>query len=145
MNDPTILVVDDNPDHLELTVMALHECCDPDSVITASDGVGALDYLLGRGAFAGRDTTQQPRLVLLDLKMVRMHGLDVLRAIRAEPRTAHIPVVMHSSSTQQGDVDACYASGASSYLGKSTDYDDLRRKVREAYRFWVDVNSPRPS
>jgi two-component system response regulator len=76
--------------------------------------------------------------------MVRMHGLDVLRAIRADARTAHVPVVMHSSSTQQSDVDACYASGASSYLGKSTDYDDLRRKVREAYRFWVDINAPKP-
>jgi len=101
MKDPTILVVDDNPDHLELTVMALHECCDPDRVVTASDGVEALDYLFGRGSFAGRDTTRQPRMVLLDLKMVRMHGLDVLRAIRADARTAHLPVVVHSSSTQQ--------------------------------------------
>lgn len=145
MKDPTILVVDDNPDHLELTVMALHECCDPDRVVTASDGVEALDYLFGRGSFAGRDTTRQPRMVLLDLKMVRMHGLDVLRAIRADARTAHLPVVMHSSSTQQGDVDACFSSGASSYLGKSTDYDELRRKVREACRSWVGVDSRKPS
>ena len=140
MKDPAILVVDDNPDHLELTVMALQECCDPALIATASDGVEALDWLLGRGSHASRETTHQPRLVILDMKLVRMHGLDVLRAIRADARTATLPVVMHSSSTQQGDIAACYAAGANSYIGKATDFDELRRKMRQAYEFWVTVN-----
>jgi two-component system response regulator len=140
MKHPEILVVDDNPDHLELTVMALTECCDPEMVLTASDGVEALDYLHARGRHAGRDVRQQPKLVILDMKLVRMHGLEVLRAIRADPRTATLPVVMHSSSTEKGDIAACYASGANSYVGKATDFDELRRKMRQAYAFWVQVN-----
>ena len=148
MKDPAILVVDDNPDHLELTVMALGECCDAARIATASDGNEALDFLHGRGRHAGRDTRRQPRLVILDMKLVRVNGLEVLRAIRADPRTATLPVVMHSSSTERGDIASCYASGANSYIGKATDYDELRRKMRQAYEYWVTVNErsdlPRP-
>ena len=140
MNHPAILVVDDNPDHLELTVMALSECCDPASIATATDGVQALDYLFGRGDHEGRDTSIQPLLVILDMKLVRLHGLDVLKALRKDPRTATIPVVMHSSSTEKADIAACYANGANSYVRKATDYDDLRRKMRQIYDFWVTVN-----
>lgn len=140
MNDAAILVVDDNPDHLELTVMALSECCDPQQVVTATDGVEALDYLFGRGAHSGRDTSRQPRMVILDMKLVRLHGLDVLKAIRADTRTATLPVVMHSSSTEKGDIAACYAAGANSYVRKATDYDELRRKMRQVHDFWLTVN-----
>jgi CheY-like chemotaxis protein len=140
MNHAAILVVDDNPDHLELTVMALSECCDPKRIAIATDGVEALDYLLGRGAHADRDTRRQPRLVILDMKLVRMHGLEVLKAIRADPRTSSIPVVMHSSSTEKADIAACYTNGANSYVRKATDYDELRRKMRQVYDFWVTVN-----
>jgi len=143
MNDAAILVVDDNPDHLELTVMALGECCDPQQIATAADGVEALDYLFGRGNHAGRDTTRQPRLVILDMKLVRLHGLDVLKAIRADERTATVPVVMHSSSTEKGDIAACYAAGANSYVRKATDYDELRRKMRQVHDFWLTVNERR--
>lgn len=137
---PSILVIDDNPDHLELTVMALGEFCDVSEIATASDGVDALDYLFGQGAFANRDTSLQPQLVILDMKLVRMHGLEVLKALRQDPRTATIPVVMHSSSTEKGDIAACYAAGANSYVRKATDYDDLRRKMRQVHDFWVTVN-----
>lgn len=140
MNDAAILVVDDNPDHLELTVLALAECCDPSSIATASDGVEALDYLFGRGAHAARDAARQPRLVILDMKLVRMHGLEVLKAIRQDSRTATIPVVMHSSSTEKNDIAACYASGANSYVRKATDFDELRRKMRQVHDFWLTVN-----
>ena len=140
MTDPAVLVVDDNPDHLELTVMALSERCSPDLIATASDGVEALDYLFGRGAHAGRDTRKQPRLIILDMKLVRLHGLEVLKAIRADARTASVPVVMHSSSTEKGDIAACYAGGANSYVGKATDYDELRRKMRQAHDYWLTVN-----
>jgi two-component system, response regulator len=140
MQDATILVVDDNPDHLELIVMALHECCDPDEIATASDGVEALDYLLGRGAHATASRPAQPRVVILDMKLVRMHGLDVLKALRADPITAALPVVMHSSSTEKSDIAACYEHGANSYVRKATDYDELRRKMRHVHDFWLQVN-----
>jgi len=140
MNHAAILVVDDNPDHLELTVMALDECCAAGEVVTATDGVEALDYLFGRGAHAARDTSEQPRLVILDMKLVRLHGLEVLKAIRQDPRTATIPVVMHSSSTEKSDIAACYAAGANSYVRKATDFDELRRKMRQVYEFWMTVN-----
>ncbi|HSI55687.1 MAG: response regulator [Ramlibacter sp.] len=140
MNDAAILVVDDNPDHLELTVMALGDCCDPDNIATAADGVEALDYLFGRGAHTGRDTNWQPRLVILDMKLVRLHGLDVLKAMRQDPRTATIPVVMHSSSGEKSDIAASYANGANSYVRKATDYDEMRRKMRQVHDFWLDVN-----
>jgi two-component system, response regulator len=140
MKHAAILVVDDNPDHLELTIMALGECCDPGEIATATDGVEALDYLFGRNAFATRDTSQQPRLIILDMKLVRLHGLEVLKAVRADPRTATIPVVMHSSSTEKGDIAACYANGANSYVRKATDYDELRRKMRQVHAFWMTVN-----
>lgn len=140
MHNAAILVVDDNPDHLELTLMALADCCDPADIATATDGVDALDYLFGRGAHAGRPTSVQPRLIILDMKLVRLHGLDVLKAIRHDPRTATIPVVMHSSSTEKGDIAACYAHGANSYVRKATNYDELRRKMRQVHDFWLTVN-----
>lgn len=140
MNHAAILVVDDNPDHLELTVMALSECCDAREIVTATDGVEALDYLFGRGAYANRDTGGQPRVIILDMKLVRLHGIDVLKAVRADPRTATVPVVMHSSSTERSDIAACYASGANSYVRKATDYDELRRKMRQVHDFWMTVN-----
>jgi CheY-like chemotaxis protein len=146
MNHAAILVVDDNPDHLELAVMALNDSCAATDVVTATDGVEALDYLFGRAAHASRDTSQQPRLVILDMKLVRLHGLEVLKAIRQDPRTATIPVVMHSSSTDKNDIAACYAAGANSYVRKASDYDELRRKIRQLYEFWIAVNeSNRPT
>jgi len=139
MHDANILVVDDNPDHLELIVMALNECCDPQDIATASDGVEALDYLLGRGTH-GTARGALPRVVILDMKLVRMHGLEVLKTLRAHPQTASLPVVMHSSSTEKGDIAACYEHGANCYVRKATDYDELRRKMRQVYEFWLDVN-----
>jgi two-component system response regulator len=144
MNHAAILVVDDNPDHLELTVMALREHCASGAIVTATDGVEALDYLFGRAAYASRDTSQQPRLVILDMKLVRLHGLEVLKAIRQDPRTGAIPVVMHSSSTERSDIVASFAHGANSYVRKATDYDELRRKVRQIYEFWITVNESNP-
>ena len=116
MDNAAILVVDDNPDHLELTVMALSEYCDPQDIATATDGVEALDYLFGRGEHSTRDTRVQPQLVILDMKLVRLHGLEVLKAVRSDPRTAKLPVVMHSSSTEKSDIANCYATGANSYV-----------------------------
>ena len=140
MKDAAVLVVDDNPDHLELTVMALTECCDPERIATAEDGIVALDYLFGRGIHAGRDPRKQPSLILLDMKLIRLDGVQVLRAIRDDPLTAAIPVIMHSSSVEKADIAACYANGANSYVRKATDYDELRRKMRQVHDFWITVN-----
>lgn len=140
MTDIAILVVDDNPDHRELTVLALRECCDPARIATAPDGVEALDYLFGRGTHDGRDTRKQPRLVILDVRMARLHGLDVLKAMRASPVTQSVPVVMLSSSTEKPELDSCYEAGANSVVRKSLDFEELRRKMRQVYDFWVTVN-----
>jgi CheY-like chemotaxis protein len=120
--------------------MALAECCDPERIVTADDGIEALDYLFGRGKHEGRDTRTQPSLILLDMKLIRLNGVQVLRAIREDPRTAAVPVIMHSSSTEKADIAACYASGANSYVRKATDFDELRRKMRQVHDFWITVN-----
>jgi two-component system response regulator len=140
MSDIAILVVEDNPDHRELTVLALRECCEPARIGTAADGQEALDFLFGQGAHAGRDTRKQPRLVILDMKLTRLHGLDVLKAMRANPLTQSVPVVMLSSSTEKPELDSCYEAGANSVVRKSLDFEELRRKMRQVYDFWVTVN-----
>jgi CheY-like chemotaxis protein len=140
MMDIAILVVEDNPDHRELTVLALRECCDPARIATAADGEEALDFLHGRGIHDGRDIRKQPRLVILDMKLTRLHGLDVLKAMRADPLTQSVPVVMLSSSTEKAELDSCYEAGANSVVRKSLDYEELRRKMRQVFDFWVTVN-----
>ena len=140
MTDVAVLVVDDNPDQRELTRLALCECCDPARVATVADGVEALDYLLGRGPHAGRDTRKQPRLAIIDTDLSQMGGLDVLKAIRADPATKALPVVMVSSSTEKAELDGCYVAGANSVVRKSLDYEELRRKMRRVYEFWITVN-----
>jgi CheY-like chemotaxis protein len=140
MSDIAILVVEDNPDHRELTVLALRESCDSSRIATAIDGAQALDYLFGRGIHEGRDTRKQPRLIILDMKLSRVHGLDVLKAMRANPLTQSLPVVMLSSSTDKHELDSCYEAGANSVVRKSLEYDELQRKMKQVYDFWVTVN-----
>ena len=138
--DIAIYVVEDNPDHLELTVLALQECCDAARIATATDGVEALDYLLGRGAHEGRDVRKQPRLVILDMRLPRLDGVEVLKAMRANPLTQSVPVVMLSGSTEKPELDSCYEAGANSVVRKSTDAAELRHKMKQVYEFWVTVN-----
>lgn len=146
MTDIAILVVEDNPDHRELTTLALCECCDASRIATASNGAEALDYLFGRGAHEGRDVRKQPRLVILDIKMAGIDGLEVLKTVRADLRTQSVPVVMLSGSAEKAELDSCYEAGANSVVRKSLDYDELRRKMRQVYEFWVTVNEAnRPS
>ena len=140
MTDTIILVVEDDPDHLELTVDALAQCCPRECIATAPDGVEALDFLLGRAGHAERDVRRQPRLVLLDMKLLRMHGVEVLQAMRADPCTRSVPVVMLSASTEKEALDACYDAGANSVVRKTSDRDELRRKMRQVHDFWITVN-----
>lgn len=140
MSDVTILVVEDNPDHRELIVTALAERCDRSRIATAVDGVDALDFLLARGPHASRDVRKQPRLVILDLRMSRMDGIELLKAMRANPVTAALPVVLLSASSEKSELDRGYEAGANSVVRKSIDFDELKAKMAKVYDFWVTVN-----
>jgi two-component system response regulator len=140
MVDVSILVVDDNPDHRELVVAALAERCDRSRIATAVDGVDALDFLLARGAYATRDVRKQPRLVILDLRMSRMDGIQTLKALRADPRIASLPVVMLSSTSDREELDRCYEAGANSVVRKSIDFGELKQKMGKVHDFWITVN-----
>ncbi|HSI52502.1 MAG: response regulator [Ramlibacter sp.] len=138
--DLAILVVEDNPDHLELILMALRENCDAGRIASAAGGQEAMDFLHGRGAHQGRDARKQPRLVILDVKMNPMDGVAVLKAMRDDPLTQAVPVVMLTSTVERSELDKCYEAGANSVVRKSEDYDELRRKMQRVYDFWVTVN-----
>ena len=140
MTDIAILVVDDNADHRELIVLALRDCCDPARIGTAADGDEALDFLFGRGSHEGRDARKQPRLVILDINLGRVHGLEVLKAMRGNALTQSVPVVMLSSSSEKRELDSCYEAGANSVVRKSVDFEELRRKMKRVYDFWITVN-----
>jgi two-component system response regulator len=140
MSDIAILVVEDNPDHRELIVAALAEKCDRAKIAAAANGQEALDFLFGAGQHAGRDVRKQPRLVILDLKMTPMDGVQVLKSIRADARTSSVPVVMLSASSEKDELDACYEAGANSVVRKSIDFDELRQKMGRVHDFWITVN-----
>ncbi|MDP3762296.1 MAG: response regulator [Ramlibacter sp.] len=145
-SDIAILIVEDNPDHRELILLALRECCDAARLAVVADGTEALDFLFARGSFEDRDVRKQPRLVILDMKLTQLHGLDVLHAMRADPLTQAVPVVMLSSSTEKAELDSCYEAGANSVVRKSENYEEMQRKMRQVYEFWVTVNEAnRPS
>jgi two-component system response regulator len=144
MNNKLILVVEDNPDHLELTVLTLQEQCVDAEIMVARDGAQALDFLLGQGPHAGRDTQIQPTFVLLDMKLPKLSGLDVLRSVRANPLTAMVPVVMLTSSSEQSDIVACYRAGANSFIRKPVDFGEFTKKLDCLQSYWLGVNEPAP-
>jgi two-component system, response regulator len=144
MHDKTILVVEDNPDHLELTLLTLQEHGVRNDIAVAHDGVEALNYLFGEGAHAGRDTSRQPDLVLLDLKLPKLTGLEVLQRMRADARTAVVPVVILTSSSEEEDIVATYRSGANSFVRKPVDFVDFTEKLRQLKLYWLTVNESRP-
>lgn len=140
MSDKLILVVEDNPDHLELTVLTLEEHGVAAEIAVARDGAQALDYLFGRGSHAGRDTQRQPSFILLDMKLPKLSGLDVLRSVRSNPLTALVPVVMLTSSSEQSDIIACYQSGVNGFVRKPVDFAEFTRKLDCLQAYWLDVN-----
>lgn len=137
-----ILVVEDNPDHLELTVLTLEETGIAVQIAVARDGAEALDFLFGQGEYAGRDIGRQPFFVLLDMKLPKLSGLDVLRSIRANPLTALVPVIMLTSSSEQSDMLACYRSGANSFVHKPVDFASFTKKLGCLQAYWLGVNEP---
>lgn len=140
MNNKLILVVEDNPDHLELTVLTLEEHGVTAEIAVARDGAQALDYLFGQGRHAGRDTQKQPAFILLDMKLPKLSGLDVLRRVRSNPLTALVPVIMLTSSTEQSDLVACYQSGANGFVCKPVDFGEFTEKLNCLQAYWLGVN-----
>jgi two-component system response regulator len=140
MPDKQILVVEDNPDHLELTVLTLREQGVMADIVVARDGADALDYLWGQGVFAGRDTQKQPNLVMLDLKLPKISGVDVLRRMRDNPLTEFVPVVVMTSSGEHSDMVACYRSGANGFVKKAVDFRAFTENISHLKAYWLGVN-----
>ena len=138
MTRPAVLLVEDNPDDIELTRLAFAEAGIEHPLVVARDGAQALDYLFARGAHVDRDRDVLPALVLLDLNLPKLDGREVMRAIRAEPRTRGLPVVALSSSAQPFDIDASFASGVDSYLQKPVDFARFIEDVRRLRVRWLD-------
>jgi two-component system response regulator len=135
-----ILLVEDNPNDIELTLHAIKGYCPANHVKVARDGVEALDFALCTGLYAGRDPLQQPKLVLMDLKLPRIDGLQVLRRLKDDPRTRAIPVIILSSSSDPNDVAETYRLGVNSYIVKPVDYDAFLQAARVLGTYWLQLN-----
>lgn len=144
--EKTILLVEDNPDDVELTLRALKKNNISNEVVIARDGVEALDFLFGTGAYAGRDTSILPQVVLLDLKLPKLDGLEVLSKIRSDDRTRLLPVVILTSSKEEQDLVNGYSLGANSYIRKPVDFGQFIEAVRALGLYWLLLNEgpPRP-
>jgi two-component system response regulator len=139
-----ILLVEDNPDDVELTLRAFRKSKIANEIVVAHDGVEALDYLFATGEHAGRDNSPLPQLVLLDLKLPRIDGLQVLERIRANPKTKLMPVVILTSSTEQPDLKTSYSLGANSYIRKPVDFQEFVVAVSRIGLYWLLLNQPPP-
>ena len=146
MNNKTILLVEDNPDDIELTRLAFEESRLANRMEVARDGEEALDYLFGRGAHAGRNLSEQPQMILLDLKLPKLDGHEVLQQIRADERTRYIPVVVMTTSNEESDLFASYGLGANSFIQKPVDFSSFVDAVRQVGLYWLvlNVNAPTP-
>jgi two-component system response regulator len=140
-----ILLVEDNPDDEALAVRALKRNNIMNELVVARDGVEALDYLLGTGSHAGRDVRVQPQLVLLDLKLPKVDGLEVLRRLRTADVCKHLPVVVLTSSNEERDMVESYHLGANSYIRKPVDFAQFADAVRQLHLYWLVLNEPPPS
>ena len=145
MHNKVILLVEDNPDDETLTLRALSKNKILNEIVVARDGAEALDYLFGTGAHAGRDTTIQPQLILLDLKLPKIDGLEVLQRLRADPRTALLPVTILTTSNEERDVVASYQLGVNSYVRKPVDSDSFIEAVRQLGLYWLVLNTAPPT
>ncbi len=139
-DEKIILLVEDNADDEALTLRALRKNNIANEVVVARDGVEALDYLFGTGDYAGRDTSEQPQVVLLDLKLPRLNGLDVLKRLRADPRTRRVPVVILTASDEERDLLDSYDLGANSYIRKPVDFAQFMEAVGQLGLYWLVLN-----
>ena len=140
-----ILLVEDNPDDEALTLRALRKANVGNDVTVVRDGAEALDFLSGRGTHAGRDASVMPQVVLLDLKLPKIDGLEVLRRVRADERTKLLPVVILTSSDEEQDRMRGYALGANSYVRKPVEFSKFAEAVRQLGLYWLVLNQPPPS
>ncbi|MBK7237757.1 MAG: response regulator [Sterolibacteriaceae bacterium] len=140
--DRPILLVEDNPDDEALTLRAFAKNKIANPVVVARDGVEALDYLFGTGIHAGRDVAAKPSVVLLDLKLPRIDGLEVLRRIRADNQTRLLPVVILTTSKEQRDIFEAYSLGANSYIRKPVDFEKFIHAVGQLALYWLSLNEP---
>ena len=144
MKEKIILLVEDNPDDVDLTIRALKKNNILNEVVVAQDGVEALDYLFGTGRYAGRDASISPEIILLDLKLPKIDGLEVLRRLRADARTQLLPVVILTSSKEEQDIINGYKLGANSYIRKPVDFDQFIEAVKQLGLYWLVLNEPPP-
>ena len=139
-----ILLVEDNPSDEKLTVLAFKKCGVANDIVVVRDGAAALDYLFATGTYAGRDASLLPRVILLDLKLPKIDGLEVLRRLRADERTRLLPVVVLTSSKQDEDVLASYALGANAYVRKPVEFSEFAEAAKTLGLFWLLMNEPAP-
>jgi CheY-like chemotaxis protein len=143
-NSKTILLVEDNPDDEALAVRALKRNHISNEIVVARDGVEALDYLFGTGAYAHRDISFKPTVILLDLKLPRIDGIEVLRRLREDDRTKLIPVVVLTTSSEEQDMLDSYSLGCNSYIRKPVDFIQFSDAIRQLGMYWLLMNEPPP-
>ena len=144
MENAIILLVEDNPDDEALTLRALKKNNIGNKIFVVRDGVEALDFLFCTGAYANRDPREMPQLILLDIKLPKMDGLEVLRRLRSDERTRLLPVVILTSSKEEQDLMEAYKSGANSYIRKPVDFDQFLEAVRQLSLYWLVLNQTPP-
>ncbi len=144
MKAKIILLIEDNPDDVALTRRALEKSHIANKLVIAEDGEEAIDYLFGIGSHAGRDISNLPALILLDLKLPKVDGHEVLKRIRGDERTKRLPVVILTSSNEKNDVETCYDIGANSYIRKPVDFVQFSESVKHLGLYWLVINEPPP-
>jgi two-component system, response regulator len=144
LSSRTILLIEDNPSDIALTRRALEKARIVNQLVVAEDGQDALDYLFGRGAFAGRDPTDIPLVTLMDLKLPKVPALDVLRKVRSDARTRRLPVVILTSSNEEQDIAAGYDLGVNSYIRKPVDFSQFLYTMEQLTLYWLLLNEPPP-
>ena len=142
MEEKMILLVEDNPDDVDLTLRAFKKSNLKNTIVVVNDGVEAIDYLFGTGAHEGRDTSELPELILLDLKLPKLDGLEVLHRIRNHETTAMLPVVVLTSSDEQEDLIRSYREGANSYIRKPVNFQQFIEAVQHLGLYWLVLNVP---
>jgi CheY-like chemotaxis protein len=143
-NQKVILLVEDNPDDEALAMRALKRHHIGNEIVVARDGVEALEYLFGTGMYAGRDVTNRPSVVLLDLKLPRIDGLEVLRRLREDRNTKFLPVVVLTTSSEEQDLLNSYSLGCNSYICKPVDFVQFSEAIRQLGMYWLLMNEPPP-
>ncbi len=144
MSEKVILLVEDNPDDEALAIRALKRHHVGNEIVVAHDGVEALEYLFGTGRYAGRDVSLKPSVVLLDLKLPRVDGLEVLRRLREDDRTKLLPVVVLTTSSEEQDLLDSYSLGCNSYIRKPVDFIQFSEAIRQLGMYWLLMNQPPP-